>query len=185
VRGYALLRSGCSSDTSPPAGRYLETLVVSGQPLPAQRISGGGKRSVSSQRPRSPEVNVLNQQQLDNASGRASSPSRSRASLRTRCLSTKVTDAEYHTFERLARGQSLSEWIRRALRDHVSRRELEEIVVAELLALRAILLNLQFAVAVGTPPTADEMRQLIERADEDRFRKAQERLAAAAVPRSW
>jgi len=127
----------------------------------------------------------LKHEPLADASRHATSTSRSRTPLRTRCLSTKVTDAEYHTFERLARGQSLSEWIRWVLRDHASRRDLEEIVVAELLALRAILLNLQFAVAVGTPPTADEMRQLIERADEDRFRKAQERLAAASVPRSW
>lgn len=107
------------------------------------------------------------------------------APLRTRCMSTKVTEAEYHTFERMARGQSLSEWIRSALRDHATRRELEEVLLAELLALRTILLNLQFAVAAGTPPTPDEMRQLIERADEDRFRKARERLAAAAAPTPW
>ena len=121
----------------------------------------------------------MNHERLADAGRRAPSRSRSRAPLRTRRLSTKVTDAEYHTFERLARGQSLSEWIRRVLRDHASRRELEETVLAELLALRTILLNLQFAVAAGSPPTADEMRQLIERADEERFRKAQERLAAA------
>ena len=106
-------------------------------------------------------------------------------SLRTKCISTKVTEAEYRTFQRLAQSRSVSEWIRSVLQTRVTEREIEDLLLAELLALRTILLNLHFAVATGTSPTADEMRQWIERADEDRFRKAQERRAAAAVRGPW
>jgi hypothetical protein len=106
-------------------------------------------------------------------------------SLRRKCVSAKVTEAEYQTFQRLADSRSVSEWIRGVLLDHVTQRSIEEVVLAEFVALRTILLNLQFAVAAGTPPTADEMRQWIEHADEDRFRKAQERRTAAALRSPW
>jgi hypothetical protein len=105
--------------------------------------------------------------------------------LRTRCVSTKVTDAEYATFQRLAQPRSVSEWMRGVLHDRVVQREIEDLLLAEFLALRTILLNLHFAVATGHAPTADEMRQWIERGDKDRFRKAQERRATAAIRRPW
>jgi hypothetical protein len=46
------------------------------------------------------------------------------------------------------------------------------------LALRTIVLNLQFAVAGGEPPTTDAMKRLIERADDEKHRRAFERLTA-------
>ena len=52
-------------------------------------------------------------------------------------------------------------------------------VLAELLALRAILLNLHFHLCSGTPVTAETMQRLIERADQDKRRQAEARLAAA------
>ena len=52
-------------------------------------------------------------------------------------------------------------------------------VLAEVVALRTILLNLHFALATGDTPTADAMQRLIERADQDKIRKAQERLASS------
>lgn len=107
------------------------------------------------------------------------------ATLRTRCLSTKITEAEYRTFQRLARDRSVSEWARETLQHRATRRDLEEVLVAELMALRTILVNLLFAVGSGAPPTVDAMRQIIERADEDRFHKAQERLSLAALPRTF
>ena len=50
----------------------------------------------------------------------------------------------------------------------------------ELVALRAILLNVLFKLANGEKPTAEEMQRLIDRADSDKLKKARERLAQAA-----
>jgi hypothetical protein len=48
--------------------------------------------------------------------------------------------------------------------------------MAELVALRAILLNVLFKQANGQTLTAEEMQRLIDRADSDKLRKARERL---------
>jgi hypothetical protein len=53
-------------------------------------------------------------------------------------------------------------------------------LMAELVALRAILLNVLFKLANGERPTADEMQSLIDRADSDKLSKARARLAQAA-----
>ncbi len=52
-------------------------------------------------------------------------------------------------------------------------------MLAELLALRTILLNLHFHLCSGTPVTADTMQRLIERADQDKRQQAEARLTAA------
>jgi hypothetical protein len=102
---------------------------------------------------------------------------------RTKCLSTKVTDQEYATFETLAGTRSVSEWAREALLHAATRLATEQLLLSEVLALRTILLNLHFAVASGMPLSADDMRQLIERADREKLRKAQERLESPSVQR--
>ena len=43
--------------------------------------------------------------------------------------------------------------------------------MAELVALRAILLNVMFKLANGQPLTAEEMQRLIDRADSDKPRR--------------
>jgi hypothetical protein len=58
-------------------------------------------------------------------------------------------------------------------------RPVDQALLAEVLALRTIVLNLHFALAAGETPTADAMKGLIERADRDKLRKAQERLTSA------
>ncbi len=90
--------------------------------------------------------------------------------LRTKSVSTKVTDEEYAQFEALAGEQTISE-----------PNAGEQTVLAELLALRTILLNLHFAVSEGQTLTAEEMQQLIERADQNKLSKARQRLAEAAT----
>jgi hypothetical protein len=52
--------------------------------------------------------------------------------------------------------------------------------MAELLALRAILLNVLFKLAIGEKPTAEQMQRLIDRADSDKLKKVREGLAQAA-----
>jgi hypothetical protein len=101
-------------------------------------------------------------------------------------VSTKVSEAEFAMLEERARanGQTLSEWVRDVLLaapvDGVP--ESGEVVLAELLALRALFLNLHFRAGQG-PMTEAEMRGLIERADSVKMQRARERLAALKIER--
>jgi hypothetical protein len=102
------------------------------------------------------------------------------ATARTKCISTKVTNDEYVRFTKLAREQTVSGWARDVLIAAASTApSLEHIVLAEVVALRTILLNLHFALASGQPLTTDTMQHLIDRADQEKVHKAHERLAAA------
>src|SRR5712664_3019352 len=102
-------------------------------------------------------------------------------SLRSKSISTKVTDEEYAQFEALAGEQTISEWARDVLLKVAKPNGRDQIVLAEILALRTILLNMHFAVSQGRTLTAEEMQQLIERADQNKLSKARERLAKAAT----
>ena len=102
------------------------------------------------------------------------------ASRRTKSIGTKVTPEEYERIQTLAGEQPISEWVRAALLKAAAPPAVADAtVLAELLALRAILLNLHFHLCSGTPVTADTMQRLIERADQDKVRLAEARLARA------
>ena len=103
------------------------------------------------------------------------------SSLRTKSVSTKVTDEEYAQFDALAGEQTISEWARDVLLKATKPNAGEQTVLAEVLALRTILLNIQFAISQGQTLTAEEMKQLIERADQNKLSKARQRLAEAAT----
>jgi mobilization protein NikA len=113
-----------------------------------------------------------------------------RPSLRTKSIGTKVTQAEYATLERAAqeRGKTLSEWCREiilasvdgpASKDQPHLAGDGQAVMAEVVALRTILLNVLFKQANGESITAEQMQKLIERADADKVKKATERLRRA------
>jgi hypothetical protein len=102
-------------------------------------------------------------------------------SLRTKSISIKVTYEEYALFEALAGEQTISEWARDVLLKATKPNVGEQTVLAEVLAMRTILLNIHFAVSQGRTLTAEEMQQLIERADQNKFGKARQRLAKAAT----
>jgi hypothetical protein len=91
--------------------------------------------------------------------------------LRTKSLGTKVSDAEYAQLEALAsaRGQTISEFIRSVLLEEIAAPDrdgsTEQVLLAEVVGLRTILLNLFFKLANGERITAEEMRGIIERAD--------------------
>lgn len=102
-------------------------------------------------------------------------------SLRTKSISTKVTDEEYAHFEASAGEQTISEWARDVLLKATKPNAGEQTVLAELLAMRTILLNMHFAVSQGQTLTAEEMQQLIERADQNKLSRARQRLAEAAT----
>jgi hypothetical protein len=95
---------------------------------------------------------------------------------RTKGISTKVTQDEYATLERVAAGETLSEWTRAVLLKAATTPPPDP-AVAEILALRTIVLNLLFKIANGQSVTAEHMRRLIDRADGDKLRRAHERLA--------
>jgi hypothetical protein len=97
--------------------------------------------------------------------------------LRGRSLGTKLTEVEYARVEAAAlkAGVGLSEWCRRAVLDFAERdgsASVENVVLAELLSLRAVLLNVMFRLTNGQPVSEDEMRRLIERADREKQKRA-------------
>ena len=100
------------------------------------------------------------------------------ASRRTRSIGTKVTPEEYDRIHALAGDQPISEWVRAALLNAADTSSVDSVVLAELLALRTILLNLHFHLCSGSPVTADTMQRLIERADQDKQQQAEARLNA-------
>ena len=102
-------------------------------------------------------------------------------SLRTKSISTKVTDEEYAQMEALAGGQTISEWARDVLLKPAKPNVGEHTILAEVLALRTILLNALYRLSQGETLSGEEMQRLIERADQDKLRKAQERLAEVAT----
>ena len=79
----------------------------------------------------------------------------------------------------------MGEWCREVILEAVTEAEAGtptvETLLAEVMALRTILLNVLFQVANGETVTADAMRQLIERADRERFRRAAERVEEQAA----
>ena len=108
--------------------------------------------------------------------------------LRTKTLGTKVSEEEYAQMEAAAseRGLTLSEWCREVLLGKVNVQAAkadpsgaDRALMAELVALRTILLNVLFKQANGETLTAEEMQALIERADAGKIKKARERLARA------
>ena len=99
-------------------------------------------------------------------------------SRRTKSIGTKVTPEEYARIQTLSGDQPVSEWVRAALLKAADPPASDATVLAEVLALRTILLNLHFHLCSGTTVTAETMQRLIERADQDKRQQAEVRLAA-------
>lgn len=110
-----------------------------------------------------------------------------------------MSEEEFARLETRARerGLTLSEWCRETLLASVNSHEEKSVnlsstgsatgqqaIMAELVALRAILLNVLFKQAKGEPLTAEEMQRLIDRADSDKLRKARERLDQASASKA-
>ena len=100
---------------------------------------------------------------------------------RRKSIGTKVSEEEYAQLEALAGGRAMSEWVREVLLRELEGRQArpaEENLLAEVLALRTILLNAFYKLAQGEKLTAEELQSFIERADANKLQKAAERLAA-------
>jgi Mobilization protein NikA len=108
--------------------------------------------------------------------------------LRVRSVSTKLTEAEYAQCERTAArcGLAVSEWCRQAVleaSDADAARAEDEVILAEILALRKIVINLVYGREAGEALTEEHVRELIESADADKILKAAGRLQAALQAR--
>jgi hypothetical protein len=88
-----------------------------------------------------------------------------------------VTEDEYARLEALAGTQSLSEWMRQVLLKAAAPDPVVQLL-AEVLALRTILLNVHFTISSGRALSVEDMQQLIERADQDKVERSHECLAA-------
>ena len=99
------------------------------------------------------------------------------ATRRTKSISTKVTEAEYDEITRRAEPRTVSAWARDILVDAAEPDPLHFLLLAEILGLRTIVLNLNFALVAGQVPSEDAFRGLIARADAEKFDKAKERIA--------
>lgn len=100
---------------------------------------------------------------------------------RVRTVGSKVTEDEYAALEQLAQaqGQTLSEWSRKVLLEKLTpilASPTEELLLAEVLASRTIVMNLMYALIRGEVPNAAKFQTLIERADAEKFTRAMERL---------
>src|SRR6266700_3395307 len=98
-------------------------------------------------------------------------------SFRTRSLTTKVTEEEYVRLQELATaaGQSMGEWARTVLLAQVN--SSQEIILAEILALRMLYMNTAQMTGQRGEMTTDELRKLLERVDREKELKASERLS--------
>lgn len=96
---------------------------------------------------------------------------------RTKSLTTKVTEEEYARLQELATGagQSMGEWARTVLLAQVN--SSQEVILAEILALRMLYLNTVQIVGRQGYVTTDELRKLIERVDREKQPKARQRLS--------
>ena len=117
--------------------------------------------------------NVLTQREFRHPS-RAPLPRPSVPRPRLRSVGTKVSDAVYARILEAAGSQRISEWLRQVITVTLSEPS-PTLLLAEVLALRTIVLTVQFALSAGETLTPDLMQRLIDRADAEKLRQAQAR----------
>ena len=97
-----------------------------------------------------------------------------------------MTEEECARLDELAAaaGRSRAEWVRDILIGQLEQRAAkgqEEAVLAELLGLRAILLNMLFKLAKGERMTEEQMQSLIAAADAGKTERARKLVASACA----
>ena len=102
---------------------------------------------------------------------------------RTHSIGTKVTEEEFARLQACAaeRGLSVSEWCREVLLDSTNNTHgspAEQIVLAEVIALRTIVANLIYAFTSDGKVTRDQMAAFIERADKTKLKRAADLLSS-------
>jgi hypothetical protein len=105
---------------------------------------------------------------------------------RTRSAGAKVTDEEYAQLEALAqaRGLTLGEWCREMLLaqlDPNAPAPIEQMLLAEVLGLRMIVLNMLRTIGSGENLSEDKIQQIIQWADSEKTATARERLGRRPI----
>ncbi len=111
--------------------------------------------------------------------------------LRNRTVGSKMTESEYEQLVAVAErdGLTLGEWCREVLLARANTNEgkkpniPEQTLLAEFVALRMILLNALSKIGQKVELSERDLQELAELADQERFQRAQERLAAAVAGR--
>jgi mobilization protein NikA len=106
--------------------------------------------------------------------------------LRTKSVGTKVSEAELRVLESraAAAGLTLSEWVRDVLLGSsvdAGTMAAERAILAEMLAMRSILLNFLLKLSMRQPITEQISRELITWADENKMKRALEILAKSSA----
>jgi mobilization protein NikA len=109
--------------------------------------------------------------------------------LRNRTVGSKMTESEYEQLVAVAEraGLTLGEWCREVLLAHANWGDskkpstTEQTLLAEFVALRMILLNALSRLGRKVELSERDLQELAELADQERFQRAQERLAAAVA----
>lgn len=177
MRGYAVLRTGFCFDTSPLPGWRMRSNVcicelVLSQPVTQLLIAYVISREEAILRSHgrwiylTPELAIM----LD------------RKHYRTKCIGVRVREADFARLQALADAErkSLGEWCRDVLLERAEASRPgpadQTVVLSEVLALRTIFLNSIFTLAKGKGISEDDMNELIERADSEKFKRAAQRL---------
>jgi hypothetical protein len=103
--------------------------------------------------------------------------------VRSKSVGTKVTEAELRVLESRAEraGLTLSEWVRDVLLGssiETGTLAAERAILAEVLAMRTILLNFMLKVGEGTAIPEESSKKLIAWADANKMKRALEILAS-------
>jgi len=106
--------------------------------------------------------------------------------LRSKSVGTKVSEAELRVLESRAEraGLTLSKWVRDVLLGSsvdAGSMAAERAILAEMLAMRAILLNFLLKLSARQPITEQVSRELIAWADANKMRRALEILAKSST----
>jgi hypothetical protein len=106
---------------------------------------------------------------------------------RTKTVGTRVTEDESAALEQMAeaQGQSFSEWVRNVLLAQLNLQvsPAEQLLLAEIIALRNIMVNLAYAHNLGEQLSLEDIHKLLAEADAGKFRKALQRLQRGGTER--
>src|SRR5581483_1618062 len=107
-----------------------------------------------------------------------------KSTLRNKSIGTKVSEDEYAALEKLAeaRGLTLGEWFRELVLAELIAHPAEQVILAEVLALRMLYLNTVQILGRGRELTTEDLRKLIERVDREKQGMARERLSGQDGP---
>jgi uncharacterized protein (DUF1778 family) len=111
----------------------------------------------------------------------SSSPVSANETSRARSIATRLTETEFGEVEAAAAntGKKVAEWLREAALAHAragAEEQTDPILLAEIMGMRALMLNL-FARASEGPLTTDDLRKMSAYSDSIKEQKAKEFMA--------